>query len=96
MAWRERRTQLFIISLFLGIIGAAYGVNQAIQDREQHKQNQFVLLHDLNIIVDNQKILVANQKDMLVNRSEAEIRDINTQLYSNYSQLPVNPITGQR
>ena len=95
MVWyRERRVQLFLISLTLGIIAGLLGFNQAHEDRVRHEQNQLVMVHDMKILLDNQRLIVENQKAFMRNGTLEDLRDVNTDVITNYSELKVNPITG--
>src|SRR5262245_7134590 len=96
MAWyHDRRMKVFFISTIIGLIAGTWGLYQTWKFDQQHDQYQNVVLYDMNIMVKNQKILVDNQRNAIANATEAKLRDVNTHLIYNYSELNVNPTTGQ-
>ena len=79
----------------LGLVAGLYGWNQTKQDAQRHDENQQVLIYDMGILLDNQKQIVENQKVFMKNGTLSDLRDINMNIAEDYSQLPVNPATGQ-
>lgn len=98
MTWyKDKRVKIFFISTIFGLIAGLWGLYQTAKFDQQHDQYQQVVLYDMNIMVKNQKILVDNQRNAIENATDAKLRDVNTRLIENYSQLgAINPATGQR
>lgn len=80
----------------LGVIAATYSYNDARHNAQEHDENQKVLIYDMHLLAENQKILSDNQKAFIDKGLDATMREINTDLINNYSELgSVNPSTGQ-
>src|SRR5262245_66581068 len=95
MAWQDRKTRLLIISLALGLIAGLYGLYQTHQDAILHDQNQDVVLYDMKILLDNQRIITHNIESIRENGTVGKLVELKTHFAYNYSQIPVNPMTGQ-
>jgi len=100
MAWRlvkneKFRRILFTITISLGLIAGYYSWDQARESAREHDENQQVIIFDMGILMENQKLIVENQKAFMRNGTLEDLRDINTDIAMNYSELNINPITGQ-